>query len=485
MDRKPRVAIIGAGMSGICLGALLKRSGVDTITLWEKGDQLGGTWRDNTYPGVACDVPSLNYQLSFAPNHDWSHLFSPGEEIQAYFARVARDEGLLPHIRLGVELTRSEWVDGEWHLYAGDELVDRADFLVAATGILHHPRYPEIEGLDSFAGPCFHSARWDHSVELEDKRIGVIGTGSTGTQIIAALGPQVPKLVVFQRTPQWVLNIRNFGLSGRRRRILSKIPGMSGLARWFMNFLLMTTIEAVTHPGWERKYVGWSVRRNLKKVKDPELRARLTPDFEPMCRRLLVSADFYDSIQLPSVELVTEAIERVEPAGVRTGDGVLHECDVLVLATGFWAHNYVRPMELVGLEGVTLDEAWANGPRAYQTIAQPGFPNYFTMMGPHSPVGNFSLTEIAETQAHYILKWIGEWRAGRVEVVHPKAEVTERFNADVREAAKGTIWATGCVGWYLGPDGLPELWPWHPSEHAVLLREPVKSDFEITEPARV
>ncbi len=485
MDRMPRVAIIGAGMSGICLGSLLKRKGIDTFTMWDKGDRLGGTWRDNTYPGVACDVPSLNYQLSFARNPNWSHLFSPGPEIQEYFVRVAQDEGLIPHIRLGVELTRSEWVDGEWHLYAGDELVDRADFLIAATGILHHPRYPEIEGLDDFAGPCFHSARWDNSVEAESKRIGLIGTGSSGTQIIAALGPKVPQMTVFQRTPQWVLPIKNLGLTGRPRRILSKIPGMGALARFLMKMLLGTTVEAITHDGWERKYVGWQVRRNLNKVKDPELRAKLTPDFEPMCRRLLVSSDFYDAIQGENIDVVTEAIDRVVPEGVLTADGVLHELDVLVLATGFWAHNYVRPMELVGVDGLTLDEAWADGPRAYHTIAQPGFPNYFTMMGPHSPVGNFSLTEIAENQAAYILQWVDEWCSGRVDAAYPKFDATAKFNADVREAAKGTIWASGCTGWYLGPDGLPELWPWHPSEHGELLSKPRLSDFEITVGSRV
>ncbi len=477
MTRTPRVAIIGAGMSGLCLGAQLQRAGIDTFTLYEKADRVGGTWRENTYPGIACDVPSLNYQFSFAPNPDWSHLLSPGAEIQAYFEKVARDEGLVPHIRFGTELTRSAYVEGQWHLFSGDERVDVVDFLVSAAGILHHPRYPDLDGLEDFAGAAFHSARWDHSVPLEGRRIGVVGTGSPGAQIIAALAPDVEYLTVFQRTPQWVLPIHNPAVTGRARRLLAKMPGTSALTRAVMDQFLGVFIEAVTHEGWQRRFVNIWTRRNLASVKDPELRAKLTPDFEPLCRRMIISSGYYDALQRENVAVVTEDIERVVPEGVVTGDGVLHELDVLVLATGFDAHAYVRPMALVGVDGVTLDEAWADGPRAYATVAQPGFPNYFTVMGPHSPVGNFSLTTIAENQVGYILQWIEEWRAGRVDAIEPTAEATARFNAEVRAAAVKTIWASGCTGWYLGPDGVPELWPWHPSKHQELLRKPEPADF--------
>lgn len=483
MTRTPRVAIVGAGMSGICLGARLRRAGIDTFTLYEKADSVGGTWLANTYPGVACDVPSLRYQFSFAPNHDWSHLLSPGAEIRDYFERVARDEGVLPHIRFGTELTRSAYVDGEWHLYAGDDRVGVADFLVSATGILHHPRYPDIDGLAEFAGPAFHSSRWDHSVELAGKRVAVIGTGSTGAQIIAALAPEVDRLLVFQRTPQWVIPAINPTLSERTRRRLARVPGAGKAAHVLSDEFLGIFIEAVTHPGWQRRFVNWFTRAYLATVKDPELRAKLTPDFEPMCRRLIIAAGYYDALQRDNVEVITGEIARVVPEGVVTPDNVVHECDVLVLATGFDAHAYVRPMQLVGVDGYTLDEAWADGPRGYATVAQPGFPNYFTIMGPHSPVGNFSLTAIAETQVDYILQWIDEWREEKVDVIEPTAEATARFNREVRAAAKETIWATGCTGWYLGPDGVPELWPWHPSKHAELLQAPDPADFHLTRAA--
>lgn len=476
-----RVAIIGAGMSGLCVAHRLRRDGVEDLVLYEKAGEVGGTWRENTYPGLSCDVPSRLYSYSFAPNPGWTQHFAPGGEIQQYFRGLVDEWGLRPLIRFGAEVTSARWDGSRWQLRTSDGGHDSADVLVSATGVLHHPQVPDIPGLDAFEGAAFHSARWDHSVPLAGRRVAVVGTGSTGVQIVCALAGVVDRLFVFQRTPQWILPVRNARYSRLTRALMRRAPALSRLGhRGYQAIYELILGRAVIRPGWQRTLVDALCRLNLRLgVRDPELRRRLTPDYQPMCKRLVMSAEFYPAMQRPGVELVTEAIERVEPAGIVTADGRRHDVDVIVFATGFDAHAYLRPMEVVGEDGVTLEEAWAGGPRAYRTVALPGFPNLFTMMGPHSPIGNHSLIAIAETQAEYIAQWVSRLRTGRVRAAAPTAEATDRFNAEMREAMPGTVWTTGCNSWYLGPDGVPELWPWTPGRHRALLREPELEHFTV------
>jgi cation diffusion facilitator CzcD-associated flavoprotein CzcO len=476
-----RVVVVGAGMSGLCVAHRLRREGVSDITIYEKADEVGGTWRENTYPGLSCDVPSRFYSYSFAPNPGWSHAFAPGPEIQAYFVGQADALGLRPLIRFGEEVAAARWHDGRWRLRTAAGREDVADVLVSAAGVLHHPRYPDIPGLETFAGAAFHSARWDHSVAVSGARVGVVGTGSSGVQIVCALAGVAERLLVFQRTAQWILPIRNRRYSRLTRRAFRRVPA---LARWAYRVnqrqLELTLGRAVVQPGWQRTLIDAVCRANLRLgVRDVRLRAKLKPDYRPMCKRLVMSADFYPAVQRPGVEVVTDAIERVVPEGVVTRDGRTHDLDVLVLATGFDAHAYLRPMELVGEGGRTLEEAWADGPRAYRTVALPGFPNFFMMIGPHSPIGNHSLVAIAEAQADYVARWVERLRAGRVASVAPTPEATARFNAEMRRAMPRTIWTTGCRSWYLGRDGLPELWPWTPERHRELLGEPELEDFAV------
>lgn len=477
----PRVAVIGAGMSGLCMGAKLRHHGLHDFTIHEKAGEVGGTWRENRYPGLTCDVPSRFYSYSFAPNPGWSHAFAPGGEIQEYFKDFADDLGLRSHIRFGSEVTSAEWHDGRWHLRTRDGNEDEADVLVCATGVLHHPQTPEIPGLDSFAGDVFHSARWDESARLDGRRVALVGTGSTGAQIVTAIAGGPSRLMVFQRTAQWILPVANRPYSALIRGALTRIPRLNRLAyRSYQAVLEAILGVAVIRDGWQRRAIAALCRANLRfAVRDSELRRRLTPDYEPMCKRLIMSAGFYPAMQKRCVELVTEGIDHVEPDAIVTRDGVRHAADVLVLATGFDPHAYMRPMGITGEDGVTLDEAWAQGPRAYRTVAMPGFPNLFMLMGPHSPVGNQSLVAVAEAQAHYALGWIEELRAGRVASVRPTAEATDAFNAEMRADLPGTVWATGCSSWYLGADGLPELWPWTPARHREMMREPVTGDFVV------
>lgn len=478
--RQPRIAIIGAGMSGICTGAMLRRAGIDGFTLFEKADRVGGTWRENTYPGIACDVPSRFYQFTFAPNPEWTHLMSPGAEIWAYLEKVARDTGVHDRIRFGTEVTRARWTGTAWSVETSDGATGEYDFVISATGILHHPRYPDIAGLDDFAGPAFHSARWDHTVPLEGKRVALVGTGSTGVQILGDLAGRVAELLVFQRSPHWVMGLGNPEVSGWNKALHRRFPAYGRLMYHVWRLFIESFSPALLRPGAARRFGTWTISRQLKQVRDPELRARLTPDFQPMCRRVIVSPTYYEAVQRPDVAVITTAIAKVVPEGVVTSDGTLHPCDVLVLATGFDAHAYLRPIDLVGLDGKTLDEAWADGPRAYQTVALPGFPNFFLCMGPNSPVGNYSLIAIAETQAAYMITWIGRWQRGEVATMTPSEEATDAFYTEVDAALPDTVWNTGCTSWYVGQNGRVELFPWAPERHRELLGTVRTEDFDVT-----
>jgi cation diffusion facilitator CzcD-associated flavoprotein CzcO len=463
VSRDLRFAVVGAGMAGILSAIKLREAGYTALSVYEKADRLGGTWRENTYPGIACDVPSHLYRYSFAPNPDWSHTFSPGDEICGYLEHVAKDFDVLPLIRFGEEVNRLELVDGRWHLGTAAGTTDVVDVVIAATGVLHHPRYPDIDGVDTFAGPCFHTARWDHRVDLAGKRIGIIGNGSSGVQCVGALAGQVRHLTLFQRTAQWILPQENLAYTEEEQADFRAHPEKmrelhEGIAELFSAGFGDAVVDA-DHP--HLKGIEDACRANLEtKVADPELRERLRPDYRAACKRIVVSGDFYDGITHPDSELVTEKIQRIEPEGVRTVDGELHELDVLVLATGFKVDAFMRPMDVIGRDGVTLADAWAQRPIAYLSISIPDFPNLFMLNGPNGPVGNFSLIEVAELQFHYIEQLIEKLRTGACREICASHEATEQFEADRTEAAKSTIWASGCNSWYLDDRGVPSTWPW-------------------------
>ncbi len=461
--RRLRFAIVGAGMAGILSAIKLRERGLADFTVYEKADRLGGTWRENTYPGIACDVPSHLYCYSFAPNPDWSHRFSPGGEIQAYLERVAREYDVERCIRFGDEVTRCEFAGGRWRLETARRHRDEADFVIAATGVLHHPRYPDIQGLGSFQGACFHSARWDHSVPLDGRRVGVVGTGSSAVQIVSAIVDRVARLCLFQRTAQWIMPQENPPYSEAEKEEFRRHPERmheirEQISRLFADNFSNAVVNAESP---QMKLIEEVCRANLEEnVHDPQLREKLRPDYRAACKRLVISPDFYQAIQKPNAELVTEGIARVEPEGVRTRDGRLHELDVLVLATGFRVDRFMRPMEVIGRGGTRLDEVWAQRPSAYLSISIPGFPNFFVLNGPNGPVGNFSLIEVAELQFGYVMQLIDLVRSGRCREVSASAAAAERFESERVEAAKKTVWMTGCRSWYLDDRGIPAVWPW-------------------------
>jgi cation diffusion facilitator CzcD-associated flavoprotein CzcO len=457
-----RVAIIGAGMAGILSAIKLTEAGLDDFTVYEKGDRVGGTWRENTYPGLACDVPSHLYSYSFRLNPDWSHLYSPGAEIQAYFETVAREFDVERRIRFNDEVVRCTFANGRWTLETANGHRDEVDVVIAATGVLHHPRYPDIEGIDTFEGAVFHSARWDNSVQIDGARLGVIGTGSTAVQITTAVVERVKKFCLFQRTAQWVVPYKNPAYAPDERTAFREDPARlaelhAHFAQQFDGFA--DGVVDATSPVMQA--VAEACRANLEdNVRDPELRERLRPDYQAACKRLIAADNFYGAIQHPNAELVTEKIVRVEPRGVRTADDRLHELDVLVLATGFKVDAFMRPMAVTGRKGVRLEEIWAKRPNAYLSISIPDFPNFFMLNGPNGPVGNFSLIGVAELQFGYIMQLVELLRRGEYREISATYEAMEQHEADRVEAAKNTVWSTGCRSWYLDDRGVPAVWPW-------------------------
>ncbi|MFD6352373.1 flavin-containing monooxygenase [Nocardia tengchongensis] len=477
--RQPRIVIIGAGVSGIASSITLQRNGFHDFVILEKGSDVGGVWHWNRYPGLTCDVPSQLYQFGFAPKPDWSHIFAPGPEIQGYLADVAEQHGLRSHLRVNAEVVAATFTGSQWQLETGDGNSYTADFVIAATGVLHHPAVPEIPGLSEFTGDIVHTARWDDSLETTGKRIAVLGTGSTGVQVVSALQPEAERITHFVRSPQWVIWAPMWlpqpAVVGA---VLNRLPQVNrALYRAGMTGARLFT-DVVTRPSWRRRAVQEYARLSLRtQVLEPGLREQLTPDYEPLCKRQVLSGTYYRALRARNAELVTTAIEAVTPTGIRTADGRHHEVDTIVLATGFRAHDYMRPMNLVGRDGISIDDAWAKGPRAYRMTAIPGFPNLFTVLGPHSPTGSIPLHHAAEVTARYITRWIQRWSAGEFDTVEVTAEATDRFESEVAAAMGPTVWNTGCNSWYFTEGGSIDLLPFDRATMESMLAEPDPGDF--------
>lgn len=483
MSRDVRIVIIGAGVAGIATAYTLKQAGFTNFTILEKGGDVGGVWHWNRYPGLTCDVPSQIYQFSFAPKPDWSHIWASGEEIQRYHRDVVERFGLDAHLRLNTEVTEARYdsTSMSWTVATGDGETLTADFVICATGVLHHPFVPEIPGMDTFEGRIVHTARWDPELATDGQRIAVIGTGSTGVQVVSALQPDAESVTHFARSPQWILWAP---MAIRQPSVLA--AALRGRPAWhdFLYGRLLWTsgilADVVTTPSWRRRLVQTYARLSLRaQIRDPRLRAALTPDYQPLCKRQVVSGSYYRAITRANARLVTEPIREFTTTGIRTADGAHHDVDVVVLATGFQAHNYMRPMAVVGRDGITLDEAWVKGPRAYRMTAIPGFPNLFTVLGPNSPTGSISLQYSAELTARYIVHWLRKFADQTVSEVEVTEEATEDFNAAVADALGPTVWNTGCNSWYQTDDGTIDLWPFDRATLTRMLSEPDHAHFSV------
>ena len=477
-DGQPRIAIIGAGMSGIAAVVKLQKAGYRNLTVFEKAAQVGGTWRANRYPGLSCDVPSHWYSFTFNPNPDWTHRYSYGPEIQAYMQATADKFGVTPLVRFntGVSaLTYHEAYDdkGEegpvWHLTTehGDEEI--YDIIISATGILRLPQLPDIEGLDGFTGTYFHSAEWPDQLDLSGKRVGIIGTGSTSCQIVGEITDKVGTMHVFQRTPHWVAPLPQKKYAGWQKFLMRALPFLPKLTYWLNYLTFRTTFAPATtgqSPYWQKK-IGQVCYDHLDdEIADPDLRAKLTPDFSPMCKRLIFASDYFPALQRDNCHLITSGIEKIDGDAVITKDGARHALDVLILATGFDTSAFILPTHISGQDGKDLAAFWGRAPRAHRGVTLPGFPNFFMLEGPTSPIGNLSLIMISEHQVDYVIAMLDTMRRAKVQALSPKQQAYEAYNAGLAEAAEKTVWVTGgCDSWYIDASGLPNLYSHAPQQY--------------------
>jgi cation diffusion facilitator CzcD-associated flavoprotein CzcO len=451
-----RVAIVGAGVGGLALAIGMRREGIEDFVVLERSDGVGGTWRYNTYPGAACDVPSHLYSYSFAPNPYWSRAFAGQAEILAYLERCADEGDVRPHLRTRWSVASARWSDDSctWTLLSerGDEVV--ADVVVFATGLFGEPKGPEIEGLDSFAGAALHSARWDHDIELTDRRVGVIGTGASAVQIIPEVADVARSTTVFQRQPPYVLPRKDPEFTPEQQERFATDPAEMARVRQEIYDMFETAVTFKQGQPAAAEMLRTIASEHLeRKIEDPDLRAKLTPDYALGCNRTLISSGFYRAVVRPDVELVTEPIARVVPEGVETADGRRHELDVLVLATGFKAGEYLHGIEVVGRDGDQLHERWGDEPVAYLGMTVTGFPNLFVFYGPNTNQGGNSIILILEAQATYVLDGLAAMERAGLAAVDVRRDVLDRYDAQTQEALAGTVWATGCNSYFTNDKG--------------------------------
>ncbi|MCV6622829.1 MAG: NAD(P)/FAD-dependent oxidoreductase [Cellvibrionaceae bacterium] len=459
--RSPEIIIVGAGMTGILLTIKLREAGINKITVLEKAEKVGGTWRENRYPGVACDVPAHMYTYSFEHNPEWSDFFAKGAEIQQYFEHVADKYKVHEHIKFQQEVSQAERINGRWQVNCKSGERYEADFLIHATGILHHISLPDIAGIDSFKGEMFHTARWNQDIDFKGKRVGVIGTGSTAAQFIPELVNAGAEVSIFQRTPQWLLSLGSKQYSEadkakmrRNPKIIQRIRKQAELG------LEHIFTKAVTGQKLQGALLSWACKRYLRKsIKDPVLREKLTPNYKVGCKRVIINNTFYDAIQKPNANLICEGIDCINECGIKTRDGQQHDFDVIVLSTGFKPFNFMRPMELLGQDGLHIDSAWKDKINCYRSLLVPKFPNMFLMLGPYTPIGNFSVIAMSEVQTNYILKLIKDWQKEKFDEFDVKDSAVDTFNQRMKAGMKKTTWVGGCQSWYQDADGDPILWP--------------------------
>jgi cation diffusion facilitator CzcD-associated flavoprotein CzcO len=456
------VAIAGSGFGGLGTAIRLKRQGFDDFLVFERASDLGGTWRDNSYPGCTCDVPSHLYSFSFALNPRWSRAFSPQPEIWAYLQQCAERFGVLPHLRFNHEVRAARWDDERRHwLIETSAGTFTADVLVAATGPLSEPAIPELPGLSSFRGKVFHSARWDHDHDLTGREVAVVGTGASAIQFVPRIQPHVGKLRIFQRTPPWVMPRRDRALTRAEHALFRTFPPTQRLARWSIYWGHEVFALAFLHPrlaGVARKVALGHLHRS---VPDPALRERLVPDYTIGCKRVLISNDYLPALTRENVELITSGIREVRPEAVVTGDGVEHPADTIIFGTGFHVTDMPIGDRIHGRDGRSLSDVWRGSPQAYLGTTVAGFPNLFLLLGPNTGLGHTSVVFMAECQIGYVLKALRFMRRNGLAAIEPHPDAQERFVSAVDARMRGTVWlAGGCDSWYIDRTGRNStIWP--------------------------
>jgi cation diffusion facilitator CzcD-associated flavoprotein CzcO len=481
MPVRTGIVIAGAGFAGIGMGIALKKAGYHDFVVLEKDSDLGGTWRDNTYPGCACDVPSPLYSYSYELNPSWTRVFAPQQEIWDYLRTCAAKYGVDAHIRYGCAVERTDWGDAARHWNIGTRQGDyQARAVVSAGGALHVPSYPDLQGAAGFGGAAFHSSRWDRSVDLAGRRVAVIGTGASAIQFIPEIARQAAGLTLFQRTPPWVHPRPDVEIPARVRGTLEAVPGAARVFRDAVYWLLEArALGFAVHPKLMAPLEAMARRHLESQVADPGLRAKLTPDYTIGCKRILLSSSYYPALQRPNVDLVTDAIAEITETGVVSADGTEHPADVIIYATGFRVIDSVAALNVTGRDGRELKQ---EGVEAYRGITVPGFPNFFMLLGPNTGLGHTSVVFMIESQIQHVmtcLRMLARERAGTIEV---RQAASRRYNGGLQKRLRRAVWSEGgCTSWYLDQDGINRaLWPGFTFEYWARTRRARRSAYAVS-----
>lgn len=480
------VLIVGAGFSGLCMGIKLREAGMNSFLLIEKGDNIGGTWWDNRYPGCACDIPSHLYSFSFEPSPDWSRMYPGQQEIHEYLKGCVTRHALAPHIRLNTRFQEAVWEEaaGLWRVTTQDGMRIHARVLVSGMGALHVPRHPTLNGMERFSGPSFHSSAWDHSVNLDGKSVAVVGTGASAIQFVPQIAPRVGKLYLFQRTPPWIVPRLDFAFSEKWKRRFRRIP----LVRWaFRQFIFwrqeVRILGFLGHESFRKKVEAIAVRHLARQIKDPKLRAALTPNYQLGCKRVLVSDDFYPSLNRSNVELVTGAIKEVREHSIVTEDGTERPVDILIHGTGFRATEPLIGCRVTGRGGVEIHDAWQKRMSAYLGITVSGFPNLFILLGPNTGLGHNSVVLMIEAQACYVMDCLKLMNRRSQRVMEVRPEIQQSFVEDIHRRMGRTVWLSGgCHSWYQDQNTgeVTTLWPGSVVSYLRRTRSVSPSDFQLS-----
>jgi cation diffusion facilitator CzcD-associated flavoprotein CzcO len=476
------ILIVGSGFAGLGMAIQLRKAGIDSFLVIEKGDDVGGTWRENRYPGCACDIASHLYSFSFDCNPGWSRMYAPQEEIWEYLRSCARRHGVLPYIRFCTRLCEAVWdeAEGRWNVATNRGTI-RARVLISAMGALHEPRLPELPGAERFQGPRFHTAAWNASARLEGQNIAIIGTGASAVQVTPQVAPLAGRLYIFQRTPAWIVPKIDFEIPERWRRRFRRVPGLMRLFRLWLFWSLELRLPAFLGDGWMRRQAAKMALRHMEKqITDPQLRAALTPHYEFGCKRVLPSSDFYPTVNRPNVELVTAPITEVRERSIVTADGAERPADVLIYATGFRATELLHGARVVGRGGIEFLDAWQRSKSALLGITVSGLPNFFMLLGPNTGLGHNSVVLMIEAQIRYIMSCLELMRRERHAVMELRPESQQAFGEWLRKRLAPTVWQSGgCRSWYQDPETgeNPVIWPGSVSEYQRRTRKARVEDY--------
>lgn len=487
-ESSPSVLIIGTGFGGLCMAIQLRKAGIHTFIMLEKASGVGGTWRDNTYPGAACDVQSHFYSFSFEPKHDWSRKFGLQPEILDYMRHCVEKYGLAGHIRFNSEVATAAFDEASntWTVTTTDSQSFTADIVVTATGQLNQPAWPSVPGMDSFAGKIFHSARWDHDHDLSGKKVAVIGTGASAIQFVPEIVPRVKSLTLFQRSAAWVLPKPDRPFYKWEQALFQKLPAWDRLYRYLIYWKNESRALAFTRFNSLLEIFAWQAKRFARsQVRDPQKLRQLIPDYRIGCKRILISNDWYPALDQPHVHLVTTGIERIVEDGVITADGALHKVDTMIAGTGFAASGFLSPIQITGRKGLSLNEAWSRGSEAYKGITVSGFPNLFMLYGPNTNLAHNSIVYMLESQVRYVLSCVRELQGAPGRAMDVKPDRLREFSNTIQERLHSSVWESGCQSWYLDENGRNTVnWPGFTFTYRKATRRVDPADYEFLAPPK-